>query len=170
MRAAVCERQDSAHSLLAATEEEHLLGQIESLRHVGEALLVLEPLDCFLHLGNVAAEGLDQQRIRDGAIVENLAVTKLCYADPHVLVPVVFAFVLVHEASCKILQGFPASLAEGAASVDGKDQVLLGDADLITAALVRVALPDPVPNLGFPLGATPVAADGNRHPAPPLRE
>ena len=53
---------------------------------------------------------------------------------------------IIDEASCEVFQNFEAALAKGPAAVDSKSQVLLGDTDLVTSALVRAALLDPVPD------------------------
>merc|ERR1719313_448592 len=79
---------------------------------------------------HVTGELLDQQRVGDRAVVHDFAVTELHHTDPHVFVPVVLAHVFVDEASCEILEDLVAVLAEGAAGVDGKPQVLLGNTDL----------------------------------------
>ena len=53
---------------------------------------------------------------------------------------------------CKVLEYLEASLAGGAAAVDGKGQVLRGDADLVAVTLVRAALSEAVPGLRVSLG------------------
>merc|ERR1719443_767108 len=168
-RLAVCQRQDGALRLPAAPDEEHVLRLRKRLGHVGEALFVLQPLERGLHLPHVAGERQDVQSLGDGAIWHDLAVPELHNPNLHVLVAKVFPLVLLHELDREALYDLEAILLQGATGINGQDEILLRDADLVTGAVVRVALPHPVPILGLSLRALPLPIGRNGHSAPLLR-
>merc|ERR1719311_1715427 len=124
----------------------------------------------FFHFGHVAGELLDEQRLGDRTVLENLAVAELHHPDLHVLQPVILAHGLVNVCGNKLFQDLESRLCERAASVDRNDEVLLGDAELVAPAPVLVASADVVPGFGFQLGALTLAANGDEHSAPPLLE
>ena len=72
-------------------------------------------------------------------VVESFAEGKLRYDDLHVLVSVAFASALVAPGQLRSASRVEATLVQGAAAVESKCEVgckvLLGDADLSTAAL-----------------------------------
>merc|ERR1719238_570767 len=68
------------------------------------------------------------------------------------------------------LRDFEAEIPERAAGIDGHDEILLGDADLVAVALMRVALLDAVAVSRLGLWASPIAADGDQHAPPTLLE
>jgi len=144
---AVRERHDCGLSSFAATEQQKLLCHRERLGHVSKALHVRQALDRLLHLRHVRSEWQDVLRVSYRAIRQDLAIAKLHNANLHILEPKPLAMVLVDENGGEVLEDLEALLSEGAAAVNGQDEVLLGDADLVTLAPVRVALLQSVPEV-----------------------
>merc|ERR550514_64345 len=167
---AVGERHDGTLCLFSALEEQQVLRQREGLGHVGKTLLELHRLDRRLHLCHVTGHPDDRLGARDGVVRHDLSVAELHDPNLHVLVSVVHTHVPVEELGYEILEDAKTVLLNRATAVNRHDEVLPGNADLVSVAVVGVALPRPVPLPRVRLRACAGPPLHYLDPPPPLLE